>query len=201
MALLMFLGQFAIRPMAANYILAYLLCALAMNSALAQSGPRVFTPGCDAWLLTDVGRTLNQLQRKGFQIEIEPDRVTIEHRSRYQHAWARMLDKDLMVLGLYTRGPRGGRIPGFEGHILFKLFLDYFGPRVKSVLGDWENNSDNLNRFNELSREHDLTEAASLTWTGRQAALYGFTEVKILDARGERGAYSDVVVEFRKPRR
>lgn len=192
----------ATRPRAAYYILAYFLVVFAALPNQSDAQPTRRSPPCEAWLLADATRALNQLRRLGFSVELEVDSITIEHRTRYPHAWARMLDKDLMILGLYTRGPRGGRLKGFDGHILFKLFLNYFGSRVRSVMGDWEENSDNLIHFNELIRlQHPVEEAARSTWTGRQAAQHGFTEVKILDLRGEPGAYSEVIVEFRKPRR
>lgn len=191
------------RRIAPNYILAYILLALGLSLgplSQAQAGGDKPPADCE-WLMgNSLTRTMIGLNRAGFTIDATHDRITIEHKTRYPHAWARMLDRDLMMMGLYVKGPRGGRVAGFDGHLIFKLFLDYFGSRVQAVLGNWEGDSDNLAQFNGLSQRLPLEEAARKTWTGRQAVLHGYTHVFILDTKGSPGAFERVAVEFQKPR-
>lgn len=197
----MLVSRISPRLKAVFYILAYILLGLSSGGGQTARAHDNRPPECHDFLLNDLTRTVIGLRRKGFHIELERDKISIEHRSRYPHAWARMLEPDLMMMGMYMRGPRGGRIKGFDGHVIFKFFLDYFGPRVKAVLGNWQEDSDNLKTFNELIRTKPLAEAALGTWTGRQAARHGFSNALILDMSGERGAYTRVTVEFQKPKR
>jgi hypothetical protein len=63
------------------------------------------------------------------------------------------------------------------------------------VLGQWFD-GDNLAEY-EKNRKQGLTpqQAAAQTWTGRQAARWGYTEVIVVtDNR-----WDGVIVEFRRP--
>jgi hypothetical protein len=73
--------------------------------------------------------------------------------------------------------------------------------------GDY-NSSTNLKQFNEYLRDHqkdvgnpttaELKEAAKNTWTAKQAAKYGFTEVHLLSGsqHDNQGNHSYMSVEF-----
>jgi len=39
-----------------------------------------------------------------------------------------------------------------------------------------------------------------MTWTGLEAARHGYTEVEINHSIGENGKYTDIQVNYRKPR-
>jgi len=45
-----------------------------------------------------------------------------------------------------------------------------------------------------------LKSAVQMTWTGLEAARHGYTEVEINHSIGENGKYTDIQVNYRKPR-
>ncbi len=88
-----------------------------------------------------------------------------------------------------------------RGQEMFANIIEYFGPeKIKKINGFWIK-GDNLNAFN-TSLKNGLTfeEAAKQTWTGKQAAKYGYTEAIIKYTEKNRdGQYIKVKVQFEKP--
>jgi len=73
-----------------------------------------------------------------------------------------------------------------------------FGDRVREITGVWCE-GDNLDTFNWLTGQGWSAEEAALeTWTGRTAALYGFSHPEIKVTDGEPGDFLGVMVTFRR---
>lgn len=123
----------------------------------------------------------------------------------------RTLELFFVLKGVLT----GARIPGFEGEDQYRKVMEHFAGQFNRIQGHWgQPYSDNLDQANKLTASGlSLEEAAKLTWSGRQAAKYGYTEVTVdyLDladwtpgkgqkgTRGEPGDYDQVLVYFSKP--
>ena len=86
------------------------------------------------------------------------------------------------------------------GKSLFNEAWDDLGRRATAIGGKWVTKMpDNLNSFNRYINEgKSLEEAARLTFTGRQAAVRGFTTVEFQKLEGTPGAYTNVEVVFRR---
>ncbi|QFU86365.1 DUF6531 domain-containing protein [Amycolatopsis sp. YIM 10] len=88
----------------------------------------------------------------------------------------------------------------FSGRQLFDAAMQHFGDRVNAIEGNWVY-GDNLAAFNRRTGEGGMSpeEAAAQTWTGRQAARHGFTNVGEVNATGEPGNYKPVSARFNRP--
>ncbi|MCW3844736.1 HINT domain-containing protein [Micromonospora yasonensis] len=94
---------------------------------------------------------------------------------------------------------RNGGSP-MSGREMFDRVMAHFGDRVNGIQGYWVY-GDNLAAFNAAVRNGDpLRSAARGTWTGRQAARYGFTRVKILIADENLDGFTKVSAMFRRER-
>ena len=101
------------------------------------------------------------------------------------------------ILTLMMQRNQGSPISGRE---MFDRVMEHFGDRVNGVQGYWVY-GDNLAAFNAAVRGGDpLRSAARGTWTGRQAARYGFTRVKILVADENLDGFTRVSAMFRRER-
>jgi hypothetical protein len=86
-----------------------------------------------------------------------------------------------------------------EASQFFDAAMTKFGESVTSIDGIWFYGT-NLAKVNELTAgEMSLLDAAGQTWTAAQAARWGFTGVRLVEASGAPGAYSEVLVEFFRP--
>lgn len=107
-----------------------------------------------------------------------------------------------LSLSFQLRDIEGNRSVFLSGKEEFQRIMEHFGKRVKRIQGTWLY-GDNLAEFNRLvGPPHglDVFEAAAQTWTGKNAAKYGYTEVKILKlTKSIRGDYNSVKVIFEKP--
>jgi hypothetical protein len=66
-----------------------------------------------------------------------------------------------------------------SGSQMFKEMMEHFGSNVKSIKGNWTY-GDNLATVNNLTKIGMPLENAVLeTWTGKQAALYGYTKASV----------------------
>ena len=105
------------------------------------------------------------------------------------------LNKDGLVEFVIEAGPQASP----HGRVLFAEMMEHFGSKAKGVVGSWSY-GDNLARFNQLvAQGMTPAKAAAQTWTGTQAARFGFTTVRIVTTEGAPGAYTKVIVEFLRP--
>ncbi len=91
---------------------------------------------------------------------------------------------------------------GCPGHWLFDKMMGHFGSSVNAVLGNWTYGS-NLAKVNSLTLGGSMTveQAATQTFTGSNAALFGFTKVVIdpnKPPKGTPGHYIDIYLKFTK---
>ncbi|MCB0357274.1 MAG: hypothetical protein KDD40_09720 [Bdellovibrionales bacterium] len=123
-----------------------------------------------------------------------------------------------LVLNLRTKGPDGQRNKKLSGKDQFKKILNHFGGQFSAIKGVWVASTeflgsnfdginpvhagDNLSAFNHALREgYDVGQAAFMTWTGRQAALNGYSELdsNSIQLHGNYGNYYSVIVRFVQP--
>lgn len=83
-----------------------------------------------------------------------------------------------------------------SGSQMLANVMEHFGDRVQSIQGYWVY-GDNLAGFNKAVRAgQSLESAAAGTWTGRQAARYGFNNVTILVADAGESGFTRVSALF-----
>jgi hypothetical protein len=106
-----------------------------------------------------------------------------------------------LSLSAFLAFPEYGVRSHLRGADLYKQMIEYFGvSKIRSIEGHWVDET-NFNQFfaglkNGLSQE----QAASATWSGRQAALYGFTKVESVEVRVQSVTGSKtVIVVFTRP--
>jgi uncharacterized protein YukE len=87
-----------------------------------------------------------------------------------------------------------------RGRTLFDAAMTHFGDGVKVVQGAWYY-GDNLGKVNDLlAGGLDLEDAIVRTWTGSQAARYGFSVPEIVESELEStDVYDHLVVRFHRP--
>lgn len=87
-----------------------------------------------------------------------------------------------------------------RGSEVFQFMVNHYAGQFDVIVGDWFK-GDNLGEFNrQIKIGKSETEAAALTFTGRQAALAGFTKVKIVEKHQDwLGRYTEVKVYFSRP--
>jgi hypothetical protein len=88
---------------------------------------------------------------------------------------------------------------GCPGWWMFEQMISHFGSAVAVVVGYWEY-GDNLDMVNRLTAIGTMSiEAAACQGpTGQYALAHGFVNVQVVQAIGNPGAYSRVVVWFTK---
>jgi hypothetical protein len=92
----------------------------------------------------------------------------------------------------------GTRNPDLRGQDQFNKILDHFGrDNVDAIKGNWQYDT-NLNGFNDgIAQGMTPEQAAANTWTGKQAAAAGFTNVEIEQGHmNPDGTYSQVKARF-----
>ncbi len=98
----------------------------------------------------------------------------------------------------------GRRIPQFRATEMYSQMLTHFGDRIDVISAIWTPEyNDNLARFNELTGGAEplsVPDAARATWSGRQAGLFGYTEVEEISLEGVPGAYTSVELQFSRPK-
>ncbi|MEW2417876.1 ricin-type beta-trefoil lectin domain protein [Streptomyces sp. NPDC046866] len=107
------------------------------------------------------------------------------------------LDSDGILTMMMHNNP--GKGSPLRGKAMFDEVMGHFGDRVQGVQGIWVY-GDNLGGFNEAVRGGaSLVSAAKGTWTGRQAARYGFTRARIDEAVPRLdGDFQQVLATFRR---
>nr|BFD93728.1 hypothetical protein KitaXyl93_50880 [Kitasatospora sp. Xyl93] len=104
--------------------------------------------------------------------------------------------KGILTMMMHNNPDKGSPLRGKE---MFDEVMGHFGDRVQGVQGIWVY-GDNLGGFNDAVRGGaSLVAAAKGTWTGRQAARYGFTRAKIDEAVPRLdGDFQHVLATFRR---
>ncbi|MGB8944145.1 MAG: RHS repeat-associated core domain-containing protein [Streptomyces sp.] len=107
------------------------------------------------------------------------------------------LDGNGILTMMMHNNPQSGS--PLRGRQMFDEVMGHFGDRVQGVQGIWVY-GDNLGGFNEAVRGgSSLVAAARDTWTGRQAARYGFNRVRIDEAVPRLdGDFDQVLATFRR---
>lgn len=76
--------------------------------------------------------------------------------------------------------------------------MDHLGDRVNSIQGCWRY-GDNLDAFNEaVANGEGLRTVARGKWTGRRAAEFGFSRVKMVEAEEGVDGFNVVSALFRR---
>ncbi|MDX3524821.1 polymorphic toxin-type HINT domain-containing protein, partial [Streptomyces scabiei] len=107
------------------------------------------------------------------------------------------LDSDgILTMMMHNNPDKGSPL---RGKAMFDEVMGHFGDRVQGIQGIWVY-GDNLGGFNEAVRGGaGLVSAAKGTWTGRQAARYGFTRARIDEAVPRLdGDFQQVLATFRR---
>jgi hypothetical protein len=102
-----------------------------------------------------------------------------------------------------------GRIKGID---FFDTMWDHFqllGTHIDVIQGEWSDAplignvsfTTNLDSFNKAVLVYSTLDEAALedTVTGKYAKKYGYSKVSISQVHGQRGVYTHVVVQFRRP--
>jgi hypothetical protein len=105
----------------------------------------------------------------------------------------------LSQAGVLEFGIEAGPASNVRGTEMFKRMMQHFGNNVKAIQGSWYY-GDNLAAVKKFTAAGlSLEEAATRTWTGKRAAEHGYTKVKILEAKGAPGHYTEVKALFERP--
>jgi hypothetical protein len=88
---------------------------------------------------------------------------------------------------------------GCPGKWTFDQMMRHFGDNVTAIRGCWTY-GDNLATVNTLTTGAAIAveDAARWTWTGKRAAEWGYTQIQLVGATGQPGAFVNVQVLFRK---
>ncbi|EKD29043.1 MAG: hypothetical protein ACD_79C00105G0002 [uncultured bacterium] len=92
-----------------------------------------------------------------------------------------------------------------SGSHFFKVMMEHFlnvsKIHINEIEGHW-NYGTNLKIFNESKQSGKTDEEAALnTWTGKQAAIYGYTSVRVISKYStSNNVFTDVTVRFCKER-
>jgi hypothetical protein len=90
---------------------------------------------------------------------------------------------------------------GLNGPRLYREMVQHFGlENIKTIIGLW-NDGSNLMMFEKAKEQgYDSSDAALQTWSGRQAASYGFSRVnKVYEKYNPAVGIKVIEVEFVRP--
>jgi len=107
-----------------------------------------------------------------------------------------VIDNGELAITLRTRLEDGTRSPLLRGSEQFERILAHFSGKFLGIQGSWSF-GDNLAAFNHaIAQGSSIADAALQTWTGKQAAVAGYTRVVVRSLKGSPGAYTKVKVTF-----
>lgn len=90
-----------------------------------------------------------------------------------------------------------------KGHELYKHMMEHLGvSRIKVIEGEWVEgtNFDQFLVFIKNNPNKSMEEAAASTWSGKQAAIYGFTKVQnVRVKKGSGGQIISINAQFARP--
>lgn len=166
--------------------------------------------------LQEVGVSSHIYEIQDDRILVEADREKIEFED-IQHGFGALAELNpegglelyfnLKNSGIFETASVGVvRSDVLFGEEVLALVMEHFHGRIRYVRGHWLH-GDNLGVVNRLvvDRGEPLERAIAQTWTGLQAAKYGYTKITIVRAEMEKQGrppfYWQIDVQFRKPSR
>ena len=109
------------------------------------------------------------------------------------------VNKGELLLDIIVELESGERSTVLRGPDELRKILAHFVPRYQSVRVCWSC-GENLKAFNRATAVGAAADEAALqTWTGRQLALAGYSNVSIQSLEGSTGRFTTVTVCFSKP--
>ena len=109
---------------------------------------------------------------------------------------ASVLPNGVVKFNIQAVHPDDGTRRTVHGRVLFDLMMRHFGAGVNGVRGFWMDGT-NFEQFNRgIAAGLTVEAAAAATWTGEQAARFGFTRVDRGQLLGWSGGYGLVEVFF-----
>ncbi len=106
----------------------------------------------------------------------------------------------LLSVSAYLAYPQFNLRSHLSGSELYRQMMDHFGARVKAIQGHWAYGDNQAQFFAALAKGLTPEQAALNTWSGRQAAHYGFSKVESVDIeKSPRGEPGIVDVIFIRP--
>jgi hypothetical protein len=130
-----------------------------------------------------------------------PDYYRVRDPAHPRFAVSASVENGELQFVMRTRIQGGPRSALLRGHEQFQRVLAHFRGSFRAIRGSWSY-GDNLAEFNRLTgRGVSPQEAATQTWTGRQAGQAGYTRA-VINPRGTEGTpgnYTKVSVTFERP--
>lgn len=111
------------------------------------------------------------------------------------------IEKGVLTYSINTKITYSNARPEWRPADAIDEMMKFYGNRVKKITVDWTvgDRGDNSEEFRKhLKAGRTEAEAAALTWSGKQAARYGYTKIKV-DRTPLGGYYENVTVVFSKP--
>ena len=103
-----------------------------------------------------------------------------------------------LMFGVEAKNNAGKYSPNFRAAEQFRAVIAHLDGQFDIILGTWYS-GDNMSILNEFTAQGmSLEEAASQTWTGKQAASLGYEKVHVEYVSGTSGRYKEVIVGFKK---
>ncbi|SBT89725.1 intein C-terminal splicing region/RHS repeat-associated core domain-containing protein [Streptomyces sp. DI166] len=141
------------------------------------------------------GSTTALVHNCGVEVSKSENSITISHEASGSGVIADLDAKGNLTLMMDNFPDRGSPLRGKQ---MFADVMEHFGDRVQSIQGYWRY-GDNLGAFNKAVAEGmSMRAAARDTWTGKRAAEFGFTRVKILQADEGVDGFTVVSALFRR---
>ena len=114
-------------------------------------------------------------------------------------AFDAIIQNEVLFLNINTVDDAGRRAPHLRAAKLFERMMKHFQDshqKIHAIRGYWVHGT-NLKMFLEqLKAGKSEHEAALSTWTGRQAARFGYSDVTIHTMDDPFGSYPDIIVYF-----
>lgn len=146
--------------------------------------------------------------RSEIPLRVIPDEFVVREKSaRVFHTqaagerfelYAELNRSNKLFISLITMDAAHGVRSATRGSELYAQMMEHFGPEnIVSVLGNFYYGSNHEAYFSYKAQGYSQKEAAMMTWSGRQAAKYGFTRaMSVTETWSESEGYSGVEVEF-----
>lgn len=152
-----------------------------------------------------IDKSLQSLRERGLKTRVWQDKIEItDKENELFYAMAEIDKNGVLSFQIYLRDEKQKYyFPGFRGSEFFDMAMQYFSSRVNYIRGEWHGGA-NLFYLNRRILINGIKpkEAALETWTGLQAARYGFNQAKLISSKGFPGTYENVnFIFFRESER
>lgn len=167
-------------------------CALlGLTAAVFCYSLPALSQGCGVYLEVQQGAIKRYKDAEIFMVEVP----------KYNYLFQGTLsDRGTLDITAYLSFSEFGVRSHLRGSELYREMIEHFGvERIKKIKGAWLEGT-NYERFFELYNSgYSKEDAASMTWSGRQAAKYGFNRVGRVEIQKNRNLnMTSVYVEFLK---